>query len=126
MFKLQISSQLRLLCTFLSIGYFSLLQQAQTAAVTDQIEVAVLKSLAQKWSIDIKTSSTWNLTGDPCTGRAIDSTPITDSSMNPAFKCDCSFDNQTSCHIVQMKVYEQDISGEIPEVLANLTYLWDL
>jgi len=122
MFKPQISSRIWLLCTFISIGRFSLLQQAQAAAVTDPIEVTVINSLAQNWSIS--SSNTWNLTGDPCTGLAIDdNTNIDDTSMNPAFKCNCNFNNGSTCHIVQMKVNQKDITGQIPAELANLTYL---
>lgn len=111
------------------MGCFRLFQQAQTAAVTDPNEVTALKSLAQKWSTGTESNTwktPWNLTGDPCTGRAIDNTPIEDTSMNPAFKCDCTFNSNSTCHVVQMKAYAIDIKGEIPAELANLTYLWDL
>lgn len=54
----------------------------------------------KKWNI--KSSDAWNLTGDPCIGRAVDSTPITDTSMNPAFKRDCTFNNETTCHVIQI------------------------
>eukprot|EP00253_Pinus_taeda_P024115 PITA_24115 len=134
MSKLQIPFLIWLLRTlFLSIAYcVTFFQQVQPAAVTDPIEVIALKSLAQKWSTDLKTSNSntwktpWNLTGDPCTGRAIDSTDILDQSMNPAFKCDCTFNNGNTCHITQLKVYAMDITGQIPPELANLTQIWDL
>jgi len=132
MFKFQLSSPIWLLCTFLSIVCcFTSFQQA-LAAITNPIEATVLKSLAQKWSIDLKTSESntwktgWNLTGDPCTGRATDNTQITDDSMNLAFKCDCSFNNGNTCHVIQLKAFRMGITGQIPAGLANLTYLWDL
>eukprot|EP00253_Pinus_taeda_P031668 PITA_31668 len=126
MSNLQIPFPIWLLRTFfLSIVYcVTLFQRVQSAAVTDPIEVKVIKSLAQKWNIE--SSATWNLTGDPCTGLAIDSTPITDLHMNPAFKCDCTFNNRKTCHIIQMKVYAIDKTGQIPPELVNLTQLWDL
>jgi serine/threonine protein kinase/Leucine-rich repeat (LRR) protein len=46
--------------------------------------------------------------------------------MNPAFKCDCTFNNGATCHITHLKVYAMDITGQIPAELANLTYLSDL
>eukprot|EP00253_Pinus_taeda_P032722 PITA_32722 len=107
---------------FLSIVYcVTLFQRVQSAAVTDPIEVKVVKSLAQKWNIE--SSAKWNLTGDPCTGLAIDSTPLTDVNMNPAFKCDCTFNNGKTCHIIQMNVYAVDKTGQIPPELVNLTQL---
>eukprot|EP01018_Ginkgo_biloba_P030392 Gb_19705 [translate_table: standard] len=83
----------------------------------------MLRALAQKWNID--SSASWNLT-DPCTGPAVDTTDIRDPAINPAIKCDCKFNNGSICHIVQMKVYALDKTGELPEELANLTFLWDL
>eukprot|EP00253_Pinus_taeda_P021104 PITA_21104 len=121
MFKLQMSSLIWLLCTFIIIGYFSLFGQAQAAAATEPNEVTALKSLSQKWSIS--SSNTWNLTGDPCSGQAIDSTPITDTSLNPAFKCNCNFNNGSTCHITKLKVNQKVTTGQIPAELAKLTYL---
>eukprot|EP01018_Ginkgo_biloba_P030395 Gb_19703 [translate_table: standard] len=82
--------------------------------------VQMLRAVAKKWSIG--SSDGWKLTGDPCTGPAVDETEIS----NPGIKCDCSFDNGSICHITQMKVYALDKTGELPEELANLTFLWDL
>eukprot|EP01018_Ginkgo_biloba_P030388 Gb_19707 [translate_table: standard] len=105
----------------LTIPYASI--QAQTATITDPNEVQMLRALAQKWNID--SSASWNLT-DPCTGPAVDTTDIRDPAINPAIKCDCSFNNGSICHITRMKVYALDKTGELPEELANLTFLRDL
>ncbi|XP_057853910.2 probable LRR receptor-like serine/threonine-protein kinase At1g56130 isoform X3 [Cryptomeria japonica] len=116
--KIQVpASSVWFLCIVYSIG--CLLQAAQVIAVTDSIEVAALRSLSRKWSID--SSPTWNLT-DPCSGLAISTANI----GNPGIKCDCLDNNGTLCHVTQMWVNQLDKTGELPEELANLTYLFDL
>ncbi|OMO49822.1 hypothetical protein COLO4_38356 [Corchorus olitorius] len=62
--------------------------------------------------------------GEPCTGAAIDdSTDILDDIYNPFIKCDCSFDNNSTCHITKLKVRLLNVSGVIPDELWTLTYL---
>ncbi|KAH9287896.1 hypothetical protein KI387_032013, partial [Taxus chinensis] len=78
---------------------------------------AAISSLSKKWSIE--SSATWNLT-DPCSGPANSTGEI----ENPGIKCDCS--SETVCHVTQMKVYALDKTGQLPEELAILTYLFDL
>ncbi|GLJ53485.1 hypothetical protein SUGI_1140960 [Cryptomeria japonica] len=102
------------LCSVYSIG--CLLQAAQVIAVTDPIEVAAVRSLSDKWNIE--SSAEWNRT-DPCFGRA----NSTLDNINLGIKCDCT---GTLCHVTEMKVYDIDITGELPEELANLTHLTNL
>ncbi|XXG68707.1 hypothetical protein AAC387_Pa06g1728 [Persea americana] len=102
------------------------LSQAQDAtnATTDPSEVIALNSIFQKWGVS--AFPTWNTTGDPCTGSAVDGQSISSDSINPAIKCVCTFNNGTTCHITQMKVNALDARGPIPEELGNLTKLFDL
>ncbi|XXG68675.1 hypothetical protein AAC387_Pa06g1706 [Persea americana] len=103
------------------------LSQAQDAtnATTDPSEVSALNSIFQKWGVS--ASSTWNTTGDPCSGSAIDdSVAFTSNDINPALKCLCNFNNGTTCRITQMRVSALDARGPIPEELGNLTKLFDL
>ncbi|XP_057860034.2 probable LRR receptor-like serine/threonine-protein kinase At1g56130 isoform X2 [Cryptomeria japonica] len=117
MSKIEVSaSSFWVLCIVYGIGY--LLQAAQVVAVTDPIEVAAIRSISEKWSIE--SSANWNLT-DPCSGVANSTTDI--QTLNPGIKCDCS---GALCHVTQMKVYSLDKTGELPEELVNLTYLFDL
>lgn len=98
-------------------------------------------------------SSTWNISGDPCTGSAIDnSINIDDGTNNPFIKCICT---DSICHITELyvrfpqcrilcllvrhllflsvdvflrKVYALDVTGPVPEELLSLprlTNLWD-
>ncbi|KAK8971190.1 putative LRR receptor-like serine/threonine-protein kinase [Platanthera guangdongensis] len=83
-----------------------------------------VNTILERWGK--KASGAWNLSGDLCTGAAIDNTGLDDPSFNPGIKCDCSSINDTLCHIVQFKVYALDVVGTIPEELSNLTYLFTL
>ncbi|XXG68634.1 hypothetical protein AAC387_Pa06g1678 [Persea americana] len=105
------------------------LSQAQDATnrTTDPSEVSALNSMFQKWGVSA-APSTWNTTGDPCSGSAIDDNVLFSSdSMNPGLKCLCDFNNGTTCHITRMRVKALlDVGGPIPEELGNLTKLFDL
>ncbi|KAF7851657.1 hypothetical protein BT93_L3313 [Corymbia citriodora subsp. variegata] len=96
--------------------------QNQVQATTDPSEVAILNSIWSKWGLTPQT--TWNISGEPCSGTAIDSSTF--DAYNPFIKCDCSFNNSTTCHITQLKVYAMSVAGPIPDELWNLTYLFNL
>lgn len=64
-----------------------------------------LNSIFQQWRISSSDSATsWNTSGEPCTGAAIDSTDIEGPNLNPGIKCDCSDANGTICHITNLCV----------------------
>ncbi|RVW15719.1 putative LRR receptor-like serine/threonine-protein kinase [Vitis vinifera] len=98
--------------------------------------VRALNSIFQHWGIS--ASKKWNTSGEPCTGAAIDSSEIN----NPGIKCDCSYDNASTCHITQLghcqvtlrpnlmlrplhprKFVHCTLFGVIPDELWNLTFL---
>ncbi|KAJ8532663.1 hypothetical protein K7X08_012586 [Anisodus acutangulus] len=87
---------------------------------TDPSEARILNSIFQRWGIS--ATNQWNISGELCSGAAIDSTSILD--FNPAIKCDCS--NRTASHITGLRVYALDVMGEIPDELWSLTFLDDL
>lgn len=95
-------------------------QTSEANATTDPSEVTILNSIFQQWGIS--ASNEWNTSGEPCTGAALDSSDI----ENPGIKCDCSYDNASTCHITQLKVYALDVVGAIPDELWNLTFLTNL
>ncbi|XP_030527078.1 probable LRR receptor-like serine/threonine-protein kinase At1g56140 isoform X1 [Rhodamnia argentea] len=97
--------------------------QNQTQATTEPSEVLILNSVWSKWGLTPQTT-TWNISGEPCSGAAIDSTTF--DTYNPFIKCDCSSNNSTTCHITQLKVYAMSVAGPIPDELWNLTYLFNL
>ncbi|XP_077253400.1 putative LRR receptor-like serine/threonine-protein kinase At1g56140 [Tasmannia lanceolata] len=82
-----------------------------------------LNSIFQHWGVS--AFRTWNISGEICSGSAVDDTRIEDQSK-PALKCDCSFDNGNLCRITQLWVNELDAVGVIPEQLGKLTELINL
>ncbi|KAL0009122.1 hypothetical protein SO802_010624 [Lithocarpus litseifolius] len=76
--------------------------QNQTKAATDPNEVRALNSIFQEWKIS-PTLGQWNISGEPCTGAAIDNTSFINMDYNPFIKCECSYKNGTVCHILELK-----------------------
>ncbi|XP_040986721.1 probable LRR receptor-like serine/threonine-protein kinase At1g56140 isoform X4 [Juglans microcarpa x Juglans regia] len=99
--------------------------QNQTKAVTDPYEVKVLNSIFKQWKISAPQGQ-WNISGEPCSGAAIDNTSFTNMDYNPFIKCKCSYNNGTICHILELKVYELDVVGVLPDELWTLSYLTNL
>ncbi|XP_042407230.1 probable LRR receptor-like serine/threonine-protein kinase At1g56140 isoform X2 [Zingiber officinale] len=96
----------------------------QTQPKTDPVEALALNAIFGRW--DLKAQSTWNISGELCSGAATDSTVINIDSFNPGIKCDCSYNNGTTCHITQLRIYDLDVTGTIPQDLHDLPYLWNL
>ncbi|KAK8485609.1 hypothetical protein V6N12_024909 [Hibiscus sabdariffa] len=119
-----LSSSTCLLYFFFLVGSFWCYKSinAQQAA-TDPSEVRALNSIFQQW--DTQAADTWNISGEPCSGFALSQSDsvFDDPSNNPAIKCDCSFRNNTLCHITSLRVYALDKRGVIPEELLDLPYL---
>ncbi|GJN36556.1 hypothetical protein PR202_gb25429 [Eleusine coracana subsp. coracana] len=84
--------------------------------------VATLNTILGRWGLH--ASPRWNISGEPCSGVAIDTTNVdNDPNINPSIKCDCSFNASTVCHITKLRVYALNVVGQIPAELQNLTYL---
>lgn len=100
--------------------------RAQRQAQTDPSEVAALNAIFWRWGLGASTA--WNISGEPCSGAAVDDTTDIDNdpNFNPAIKCVCSYNASTVCHITSLKVYALDVVGQIPAELQNLTYLTNL
>uniref|UniRef100_A0A2K2BUH4 non-specific serine/threonine protein kinase n=1 Tax=Populus trichocarpa TaxID=3694 RepID=A0A2K2BUH4_POPTR len=104
---------------FILLSVFHL-SNAQNAT-TDPSEVSALNLLFEQW--DTKAVGLWNLSGEPCSGSAINGTDFEDTANNPAIKCVCTYNNSATCHITQLRVYALNKRGEIPEVITALKYL---
>jgi hypothetical protein len=64
----------------------------------------VLNSIFREWSIAADQNH-WNISGELCSGNAIDSITLFDDFIyNPFIKCDCSYNNGTTCHITALYV----------------------
>ncbi|XP_057949755.1 probable LRR receptor-like serine/threonine-protein kinase At1g56130 isoform X2 [Malania oleifera] len=106
---------LLLLCGFLIPG------SAAANAVTDPSEVRALNAIFRHW--DVQAGTLWNISGEPCSGSAINGTQFEDQANNPAIVCNCSYNNNNTCHITQLRVQKLDKRGVIPKELTILTYL---
>ncbi|KAJ0081114.1 hypothetical protein Patl1_11676 [Pistacia atlantica] len=95
---------------------------AQTAT-TDPNEVRALNSIFQQWDAQA-APGLWNISGEPCSAAAINATNLED--YNPAIKCDCSYENGSTCHITELRVFALDRTGVIPEELVALQFLTNL
>ncbi|KAH7860712.1 hypothetical protein Vadar_017095 [Vaccinium darrowii] len=121
------SSSLLCACSLAFYYYFSLMSLLQIAraqnGTTPASEVSALNSVFSQWRIPTRLNP-WNISGEPCSGTAIDnSTSIDSTSYNPGIKCSC---DGTVCHITQLKVYALDVEGGIPDELWSLTSLTNL
>jgi hypothetical protein len=67
-------------------------------------EEAALNAIFQRWGLRASWASpAWNISGEPCSGAAIDRTGrFSDPRFNPAIKCDCSYNVSTVCHITEL------------------------
>ncbi|KAF7140610.1 hypothetical protein RHSIM_Rhsim06G0236300 [Rhododendron simsii] len=89
-------------------------------------EVRALNSVFSQWGISANNSVTkWNISGEPCSGGAVDSTSheISNGNYNPGIKCQC---DGTTCTIITLKVYALNVVGGIPDELWSLTNLSNL
>ncbi|KAG2649702.1 hypothetical protein PVAP13_1NG128600 [Panicum virgatum] len=86
------------------------------ATLLPEQEVEALKGIATKLN---KTD--WDFSVDPCSasGNWANSTGFLISNVT----CDCSFKNNTECHIVRLELMRQNLSGVLPDEVVNLTYL---
>ncbi|KAF3969431.1 hypothetical protein CMV_006779 [Castanea mollissima] len=101
----------------------SIVSTSQTPKLptTDPSEVRALNSIFQQW--DAQAMALWNISGNPCSGTAVNNTDLEDPMNNPSIKCDCTYSNNTICHITQLRVYGLNKLGVIPEELVALKFL---
>ncbi|CAM0902819.1 unnamed protein product [Alopecurus aequalis] len=102
--------------------------QAQQTTTTDPADAAAVNAVFAK--LGQKAGTSWNISGDPCTGAATDNTDI---DNNPLFKaaikcelCIAGTGNTSVCRITKLRIYAVDAAGPIPEELRNLTALTNL
>ncbi|KAJ4815993.1 Leucine-rich repeat transmembrane protein kinase [Rhynchospora pubera] len=108
----------------LSLAIFYGAREATAQATADPIEVTALNTILARWGKKAP-ASTWNTSGDPCSGWAIDDSKDLDNDreFNPGIKCDCTYNSSQTCHIVKLRVYALEVVGTLPDELQNLTYL---
>ncbi|KAL5731455.1 hypothetical protein ACHQM5_004180 [Ranunculus cassubicifolius] len=101
-----------------------LIRRVDAQATTDPFEVNALSAIFQQWGISSTDSVTpWNITGDPCSGAAINNSNFENPEFNPGIRCDCTYNDGTTCRITLLRVYQLNVRGVIPKELAELTSL---
>ncbi|XP_015082804.1 probable LRR receptor-like serine/threonine-protein kinase At1g07650 isoform X3 [Solanum pennellii] len=83
-----------------------------------QEEVKALKVIAKKFG-----KRDWDFNKDPCSGEGNWSTAITVKGFESSVACDCSFNNNSTCHITSIALKAQNISATIPPEFAQLRHL---
>ncbi|KAL5577912.1 hypothetical protein UlMin_019611 [Ulmus minor] len=106
---------------FFVVNFLSAQKSVAQNATTDHSEVRALNSIFQQW--DTQATSLWNISGEPCSGSAIDDTDFEAEDNNPSIKCNCTFNDNSTCHITKLRVHHLSKRGVIPEELAVLKYL---
>lgn len=103
---------------FLSFG-----KSGAQNATTDPSEVTALISIFQQW--DTQATDSWNISGEPCSGTALSQSDsvFEDPANNPHIRCDCTFNNRTTCHITRLRVYALNKRGVIPEEFQAFKFL---
>ncbi|KAG6418467.1 hypothetical protein SASPL_120671 [Salvia splendens] len=99
-------------------------QTTTTNATTDPSEARALNRMFERW--EISATDSWNISGEVCSGVATNATNVETNNINPSIKCDCSYDNNSTCHIILLRVYDLNVAGPLPDELWNFTYLSNL
>ncbi|XP_052877368.1 probable leucine-rich repeat receptor-like serine/threonine-protein kinase At3g14840 [Gossypium arboreum] len=103
---------------FASIFIVYCLTTLTNGATLPDDEVEALISISQELR---KTD--WNFSIDPCSGGdnwLDESTPANNVT------CDCSFNNNTICHVTHILLKGQNLSGTLPPNLTSLPYLQEI
>uniref|UniRef100_A0A0D3G590 non-specific serine/threonine protein kinase n=1 Tax=Oryza barthii TaxID=65489 RepID=A0A0D3G590_9ORYZ len=81
---------------------------------------AALNTILGRWGK--KASPEWNISGELCSGFAADKTDWDYyPNINPFIKCDCTFSNNTLCHITRLNLYRNYLTGPIPSFIGKFT-----
>ncbi|KAM5587258.1 putative LRR receptor-like serine/threonine-protein kinase [Rosa sericea] len=103
------------------VGYSWFQVSTAKNATTDPSEVRALNSIFSQW--DTQAVALWNISGEPCSGSAINGTEFESPPNNPAIICDCTYDSGTTCHITKLRVYALNKRGVFAKELLALRYL---
>ncbi|KAJ0081017.1 hypothetical protein Patl1_11738 [Pistacia atlantica] len=99
---LRSSSVFAHLCCICFIIFFILQKSTAQTATTDPAEVKALNAVFQEWGVQAP-AGLWNISGEPCTGSAINGTKLEDHPV--AITCNCSFNNNSTCHVTQLYAF---------------------
>ncbi|CAL5405972.1 unnamed protein product [Camellia sinensis] len=103
------------------IGFICFATFASRATLLPNDEVQALQQIANTLG---KTD--WNFSADPCSGEYGWATPHPVSGSENSVTCNCSFNNNTLCHIVSIVLKAQSLPGTLPPELIKLPYLQEI
>ncbi|XP_059663296.1 probable LRR receptor-like serine/threonine-protein kinase At1g07650 isoform X2 [Cornus florida] len=102
-----------ILCFFPSI-FFTTTGFAATPKLHSD-EVKALKEIGMRLG---KTD--WDFGKDPCSGEGNWSIPISTKGIETSVTCDCSFNHNTSCHVITIDLSRNCLNGTIPPQWATM------
>lgn len=126
----------KLLILTCSVCLVGLLYLLPTSAISDSAtlhltEVKALREIGRKLG---KTD--WNFEEDPCSGRdnwikaQDDEDGVGGGGAKPGIEsnvtCDCSFNDNTTCHVIAIALKAQNLTGTVPPEFSRLHYLKSL
>ncbi|KAI3457606.1 hypothetical protein Pfo_014269 [Paulownia fortunei] len=106
---------LRLLALIWLVGF------ASGAALLPADEVESLQVIARSLG-----KMDWNFSVDPCSGLSgwVTQNPV--KGNENAVTCNCTFDNNTICHVVSIILKAQNLNGSVPRELVRLPFLQEI
>ncbi|XP_058100957.1 probable LRR receptor-like serine/threonine-protein kinase At1g07650 isoform X2 [Magnolia sinica] len=104
---------------FLALNFFSAFGSRLTKLTTE--EVNALRHIGKQLG---KTN--WNFSVDPCSGEGNWARPNADKGFESYVTCNCSFNDNATCHVVDISLKSENLSGILPPGLYRLRFLQQL
>ncbi|KAL2665887.1 hypothetical protein AAZV13_02G248100 [Glycine max] len=102
------------------IFFFPQLASAATPKLNTQ-EVKALKEIGSKIG-----KKDWDFGVDPCSGKGNWNVSDARKGFESSVICDCSFDHNSSCHVVSISLKAQNLSGSLSPDFSKLHHLQEL
>ncbi|XP_019449223.1 PREDICTED: probable leucine-rich repeat receptor-like serine/threonine-protein kinase At3g14840 [Lupinus angustifolius] len=111
-FSLPFPFLLLLLLCFASFSFGATLQQDEVEALKD-----IGNTLGKK---------DWDFSVDPCSEQSNWKSVNQSKGSENSVTCNCSFANNTACHVISIVLKSQNLSGTLPPELVRLPYLQEI
>ncbi|PQQ13751.1 hypothetical protein Pyn_07192 [Prunus yedoensis var. nudiflora] len=98
-------------------------QSATATAKLHSQEVNALKEIGKKLG-----KKDWDFRKDPCTGEGNWNVSIEGrrKGFESSVICDCTFNHNSSCHVIRIALKAQNLSGTVPPEFSKLQHLKEL
>ncbi|XP_042030301.1 probable leucine-rich repeat receptor-like serine/threonine-protein kinase At3g14840 isoform X2 [Salvia splendens] len=91
------------------------------AAVLPPHEVESLRVIARRLGkVD------WDFDVNPCSGSSGWATQNSTHGHENAVTCNCTFDNNTTCHVISIVLKAQNLNGSLPREFVRLSFLQEI